>query len=411
MNQKLRCTVLLLLITTCSSVSKAQSFALSDSSMRETLTRAVQFWQLGKAKEAFLSLDSIDRQPIAAENATTKVKAALWTANYLMAQKKVKPAAPFLDSALIWAENHAIGEELIRAYDIYADWHVLAGNPKTAMVAKTAALHIRDSLQNRLVQHTIDSLEAAIAQLTAQLTEARTADQEAGNAVLQEAKSLKNWLYVAAAVCLILLIIIFLMNGTLQRLRNAPPAPVANAGTPKIVQSAKAGPPTIAPPPVDIRDTRGAAVPPPPPAAPAPAKPASPKPVTPPPLSGKDITLKLQEVELVLIRAEILGKYHNGETKAIRNLLNEYMAQLPFIMKTLDEAITKNESEPILLSLEHLKPYLQNFGMNNTLKLIQEVEEEAATEKVSKLLSRVFQIRNHCRRAADEGKALLEKIG
>jgi hypothetical protein len=49
--------------------------------------------------------------------------------------------------------------------------------------------------------------------------------------------------------------------------------------------------------------------------------------------------------------------------------------------------------------------------MQGTLQLIQEIEDEASTEKVSKLLSRVFQVRNHCRRAADESKALLEKLG
>jgi hypothetical protein len=86
------------------------------------------------------------------------------------------------------------------------------------------------------------------------------------------------------------------------------------------------------------------------------------------------------------------------------------MAQLPFIMKTLDDAITRNEADPILNSLEHLKPYLQTFGMSVTIKLISEIEAEAPTEKIAKLLSRVFQVRNHCRRAADEAKAILEKM-
>jgi hypothetical protein len=134
-------------------------------------------------------------------------------------------------------------------------------------------------------------------------------------------------------------------------------------------------------------------------------------PAEPAPLPNRETLLRLQGVELVLIRPEVLAAYQNGDMKAIRNLLNEYMAQLPFIMKTLDDAINRNETAPILLSLQHVKSYLKVFGMQATEKLIGEVESESATEKVSKLLSRVFQVRNHCRRAADEAKSLLEKVG
>lgn len=124
----------------------------------------------------------------------------------------------------------------------------------------------------------------------------------------------------------------------------------------------------------------------------------------------KETTSKLAEVELVLIKANVLANYKNGESKPIRNLLNEYMAQLPFIMKTLDDAITLNEKESIINSLEHLKTYIVSFGMQSTMTLINEIEKEAESEKVAKLLSRVFQVRNHCRRAADEAKSLLEKV-
>jgi hypothetical protein len=79
-------------------------------------------------------------------------------------------------------------------------------------------------------------------------------------------------------------------------------------------------------------------------------------------------------------------------------------------MKNLDDSITLNENEPILRSLEYLKPYLAAFGMQSTITMLKEIEDEAPSSKPTKLLSRVFQVRNHCRRALDESKSLLEKI-
>lgn len=415
MKYKFGFTILAVILIGIPGISGAQSVALSDSSLRETLTRAVLFWQAGKAKEAYLSLDTITGQLTSNENASTKVKAALWTANYLQAQKKVKAAAPFLDSAMVWSEKNALGEELIKTYEVYAEWHFLSGNPKTAFVAKEAAFKIRDSLNRKRIDFTIDSLNTVILQLQEEKEALRNDSISAKDTVSDEASSLRQWLYILSAVCVLLLVIVFLMNGTLQRLKHAPPAPAPAAPRLK-AEPEKHTSPAAAPVPAATEKPsqknqaskqsveQEKDIP-----AVVPATEVL-RPLTPPPLSSKDITLKLQDVELALIRADVLGKYNNGETKAIRNLLNEYMAQLPFIMKTLDDAITKNDSEPILLSLEHLKPYLNAFGMQNTMKLIFEIEEEAKTEKVSKLLSRVFQIRNHCRRAADESKALLEKI-
>ena len=388
MMKKCRLFCFLVLIAIAPKVLPAQ--ALSDSPLRETLTRAVQYWQSGKAKDAYLALDTITAEPLNAENAGTKVKAALWTANYLQAQFKVKSAAPFLDSAMVWAEQYAPGEELAKAYDAYAAWHISAGNPKTALVAKEAAWKIRDSLGRSGMEHTIDSLQQVITTLNKEQEEIISNKQSEATSVSNEAEGMKKWVYILGGLCVILLVIVFMMNGNLQRLRNSPPAPAPSA--PRVRQEtspskAEQEAPATTPPAEPIAKP-----------APAPAVPKS------------DIITRLEEVELVLIRAESLGKYNNGETRAIKNFLNEYMAQLPFIMKTLDDAITKNEAAPILNSLEHLKPYLQTFGMNGTMKLITEIETEAATEKVSKLLSRVFQVRNHCRRAADESKAILEKI-
>lgn len=381
--------------------ANAQNSTLPDSLLRTTLERAVQHWQAGKATDAYLALDSITATPTAAENASTKVKAALWTANYLIAQKKMMPAKRFLDSALTWGERFATADELRRTYEVYSDWHLAAGNPKTAMVAREAAWKISDSLRNESVQGAIDSLRRLAIAREAEVNRLKD-ENSAIRAVSDKAGSLKTWVYILGGVCALLLVIVFLLNGNLQRLRKAPPAPLPQAYEPSSKPAGRTAVPQPAEKPHDDDSAPEK------PLTPAPKPAAAPAPT--PILPVRDIVLRLKEVELVLINADTLSQYQNGETRPIRNLLNEYMAQLPFIMKTLDDAITKNDAAPILLSLEHLKPYIQSFGMQATHKLIEEIEEDAHKEKVSKLLSRVFQVRNHCRRAADESKALIDKL-
>jgi hypothetical protein len=372
---------------------------LPDSELRLTLERAVYHWQAGKATDAYLALDSIIATPSSAENAATKVKAALWTANYLTAQKKIPPAKRFLDSAMTWAEQFKTAEELRRTYEVYSEWHLAAGNPKTAMVAREAAWKITDSLQRESFIATIDSMRRL--GLAAESENNRLKSEiSAMQGVSAESETMKTWTYFLGGLCAVLLILVFLLNGNLQRLRNAPPAPAAQPVSPSARPGVRSST-QPQPDPSPVVAEAGKQSPPAPVSKPAPSTTVSP---------GRDIAGRLREVELVLINADTLSQHQNGETKAIRNLLNEYMAQLPFIMKTLDEAITKNEASPILLSLEHLRPYIHSFGMQSTNKLIEEIETDAEKEKVSKLLSRVFQVRNHCRRAADEAKALLEKL-
>lgn len=367
----------------------ARAQSLPDSSLRETLTRSVQHWQAGRAREAYLALDTLAAAALTPDNAATKVKAAIWTASYLQAQFRLKPAAIYLDSALIWAERYAPGEPLARAYDAYAAWHLAAGNPKTAMVAKEASWKIRDSVHTAVLQHRVDSLTQVNAALVQEQQETIRAVTSETTQAGSTASALQKWLYILGTACVILLVIVFLLNGNLQRLKRTPPAPLPAPPRTRTEETSPAAEEMIQ--------------------APTPAPP----PATPPrpaPSPNNEIILRLQNVELVLIRAESLGLHQKGDQRSIRNFLNEYMAQLPFIMKTLDDAITKNEAAPILNSLEHLKPYLHTFGMAGTMKLITEIEAEAGTEKISKLLSRVFQIRNHCRRAADEAKAILENL-
>lgn len=389
----------------------AQSPVLSDSSLKETLTRAVLRWKEGKAKEAFFALDSINDQTILPTNAITKIKASVWTATYLMAQRKNKPASAFLDSALRWAENHGQTEEQIRIYETYADWHLAVGNPKTALIAKEAAWAIKDSIGKNKLQIQVDSLLSIVQAFEMEKKEVSQKSQMNDSIVVQKNESLNNWIYILSGVLAVLVVVIFMMNGNLQRLRNLPPGPLPDNTLTQPRNRAKAvveAPATKEVTPIVESKT---------PVQEIPAKNEVKAEVSSQKAEKKELQIsntikdtaaKLGAVELVLIKAEILAQSKNGESKPIRNLLNEYMAQLPFIMKTLDDAITLNEKETILNSLEHLKSYLVSFGMNSTLTLIEEIEKESENQKVAKLLSRVFQVRNHCRRAADEAKSLLE---
>lgn len=406
--------LLLILLVTSSFKADAQAPVITDSSLQETLTRAVYLWKEGKAKDTFISLDSINEQVITVDNSVTKIKAAVWTANYLMAQRKLKPASSFLDSATIWAENFSLGNELIKVYETYSDWHLASGNPKTAMFAKEAAWKIKDSLSKKEMLMQMDSLQSILNSFEKDKLKTKESNEQNDSVLALENARLQNWIYILSGVCFVLLILLFMMNGNLQRLRRTPPSPLPDAtlSRPRVVTK-----PVIVPSPfvaeIPAPEIKKETIPPPiiseekPDATTAKAEKKELQ------ISNNihSTTAKLAEVELILIKADVLAKYKNGESKPIRNLLNEYMAQLPFIMKTLDDAIALNEKDTILNSLEHLKTYLVLFGMQSTLTLISEIEEESKTEKVSKLLSRVFQVRNHCRRAADEGKSLLEKIG
>ena len=399
--KSLRLLLFSLIIQFCGSAC----FASGDSLLRETLTRAIASWQAGDAKLAYLSLDSIDRTELSGNNAGTKARAAIWTATYLQAQKKIKPAARFLDSALAWSIRYQLPEEQIRGYEAYATWHLAAGNPKTALIAREAAWKIQDSIQSRAYVQQIDSLSATITRLEAKIGSYENGSLATAQAKDEQSAGQLRWVYILAGVCLVLLLIVFLLNGQLQKLKASPPAPaptskpaaskaapvpavnITDVSTPK--ETAKPvktdSPPVVSEAPTPIEE---------------PVKPPAPG----------ALVHKLAEVELVLIKADILSRYNKGDAKSIRQLLNEYMAQLPFIMKSIDDTIGGNDAGAIVQALSHLKSYLHYFGMQGTLQLIQEIEDEASTEKVSKLLSRVFQVRNHCRRAADESKALLEKL-
>jgi hypothetical protein len=136
-----------------------------------------------------------------------------------------------------------------------------------------------------------------------------------------------------------------------------------------------------------------------------------------PPEKTKDVykdhhslTARISAVELVLIQADTLGWKMNGDGKATHKILQRYVDDFNSLTKAIDDAIAANKASEIISSLELLRPYLEAFGMNGTTKMVDEIKLEGANVKVNKMLSRVFQIRNHARRALDEAKAILEKV-
>lgn len=372
-----------------------QAAVSGDSLLKEILTRGVLHWKEGKGKDAFLALDSITATPANAENAGTKIKAALWTAFYLQEQKKNRAAGPFLDSALSIARTYRLTEETKRVLEACSDWHLANGDAKTAMKLKEEAWKIQDSLVRASNKAQLDSMQALLGKnrKAAIVEDDPAAAEEKTDST--ENNSFWKWLFGALSALILIILASRFLKKQPDKIQYTPPPADIRTGTANtsrvLIRKPETTADTIKTEPESRETVSGSEVP--------------------KTMPAREVLPKLRGVELVFIKAEILSGYQNGDLKSIRNLLNEYIAQLPFIMKTLDEAISKNEMAPILLSLDHVKTYLQCFGMQSTEKLILEVEAEAYTEKVSKLLSRVFQVRNNCRRAADEAKVLLERIG
>lgn len=363
--------------------------------MRDQLTHAVITWKSGNAKEAFLTLDSIISVPSDKNNSETKIKAAIWTATYLQQQFKYKQARFFIDSALIWSNQFKIGTSLQRSYETLSQWYNATGNLPGVISANESANKIKDSLQQITFRSGIDSLQKKINLLVEQnatLAEKVSKENEINAASIPNHKT---WIYILIGVVVLLIILLLMMNSSLQRLRSFPPAPTIPTEKRKI-------PPAPELQDVKVTDVRKII---------NSSEEKNKKSFT-QTNATNELTVRLSEVELVLINVNSLVNYSNGDSKAIRNLLIEYNTQLPLIMKALDKAIADSDVSEIVNSLGFLKSYLVPFGMETTLNWITEIEDEViAGAKVSKLLSRVFQIRNHCRRAMDETKSILEKSG
>ena len=363
----------------------------TDSLLNEQLTRGVQSWKQGNALLAYQQLDSVNSKPINASIATVKVKSAIWTATYLQEQRKYRPAAAFLDSALAWSKLYNLFNEQKRVLNAYGNWYTATGNLKAAFAMKEASWKLADSLNTVNWQQKVDSIAANFEKLKAEIaTKDKSAvEKEQVSAINGDTKTL----WILGVVIAVLLIIIFLMNGNLQRLKNSPPAPLRRNPEPT---SSKV---------VTVENERKVTS-----SIPSEDKIVAEPKVVETPKENYGLTARLSEVELVLIKADVLSIKGKGENKTVRSILDEYLTNLPAIIKQLDDAIADNKNDIILRSLADLKPYLDKFGMVSTSAWILEVEREYPEVKMNKLLSKVFQVRNHCRRAADEAKALQEKM-
>ncbi|MFM9009133.1 MAG: hypothetical protein ACKORE_11200, partial [Bacteroidota bacterium] len=402
----------------------APSFGQSgtDSLLRETLTRAVAHWQDGRALNAFLALDSIHATALNQTNATTKTRGAYWTASYLLAQRKGRSAIAFTDSALSWSKRFGLLEEQTKVLSLKIQVSEALGDRSGAERSRELLSNLNDSLKVVPLQNTIDSLKSRLAALEKQPMNAGDEEQsDAGNGG-KSSNGSTLWMLISALLT-VTTVYFYRKSRNTHPPSYLPGSNVAPA-TVRSQQSSKADPGNTAtgnrPKPASAPQN----------ISPATNEPDVPlfipvvqdqKPKTentdsrnihlPPAGTIPQETLqKLRGVELVLIKPEVLAGYRDGDVKAIRNLLNEFLAQLPFFMKTLDDAIAQNEIAPILLALGHVKDYLRQFGMASTEKLIDEVETESSTERISRLLSKVFQVRNHCRRAADETKSILANL-
>ncbi len=383
-------------------VGQASGVVVPDSVLKEQLTRAVQIWKLGKPLSAYQTLDSITSQQLTQENASSKVKAAIWTATYLQEQKKLKPAAKFLDSALTWASQYAKGEELKRSYEAYSNWHIATGNIKSAIAAQNKANDIKDSLSQLISQTSIDSLIKINSELQSKINvQANVSKQE----VVEKPSTVNDTtIWIMGISIFVLLILVFLLNGKVSRLNSAPPVHyVKKENTPKIAVSKQEvkiineekktlaeishdETVTVAPSAEKLKNLAAVAK------------------------DTNALTIKLSTVELILIRADIFAEKVNGESKMAARTLQKYVDEFPSMMKKLDDAIANNDADAILKSTVEFRTPLDTFGMVSTVTWIDEIEAEAPDAKVNKLLSRVFQVRNHVRRALDEAKAILEKV-
>lgn len=378
----------------------------TDSLLREQLTRAVRTWQSGEVRSTYLLLDSILARPVQADLAQVMSRASIRTGQYLTEQKKLNAALPFIDSAYNWSNRFLLGEELVRSYEAYAAWWSARGNTAQTAAMNQLATKVRDSLQAQQSARQQDSITTLITGLETEVAElkSRLNEKESATAAAPTGQLLIYQLGLVASLLALVLCLIFL-----RRKKSAhPPASVAPAQAavpekPAEVHKVAAEP--KASPAAEVAKPASAQL-----VAAAETKVLSQKEVNSRHEKIRELTDRLSEVELVLIRADVLSKNAEGENKVARHKLHEYLLQFPGIMGKLDEQVTRSSVSGIMEALNQLKPYLEFFGMSGTLVWVEEFERDSPEVKLNKLLSRVFQVRNHCRRAADEAKALHEKL-
>ena len=338
--------------------------SLSVEELNQIYDRGVKYWETGNGRNSFYTLDSLRKIDLTTENANIKSKGMVYLAKSFYSQKNYRYAINYLNLALIFGKDVLDSDARLGIYDMLITCHHETKNNPQETYYTQLKKSISDSIQTAKMQFQVDSLKQALeAQKTTPIAatgnENPASPQGTSNGINNNNS---NYLLIIAIAVLAIGILLFM----LLRKRDS-----GSSGKQKTIEIPK----------IDAGASKG----------------------------SNGLAEKIAKIELVFIRAEVLGEY--GNKKAVVKIINDYNTQLPLIIKNLDDAITTNDNEPIINALSYLKPYLTAFGMAATLAMLNEVEVEAPTEKTTKLLSRVFQIRNHIRRAHDETKALVEVLG
>lgn len=337
---------------------------LSIEELNQQYDRGVKYWESGNGRTSFYTLDSLRKIDLTSENASIKSKGMIYLAKCFYSQKNYRYAINYLNLALMFGKGILNSDTLLSVYDMLITCHHETKNKSQETYFSQLKKSITDSIQTAKMQYQVDSLKQA---LEAQKNKPGPAVENENPTAIQSTPTSStnnstNYLLIIAVAVFAIGVLLFMFFRK------------SNGGN-----SGKSTPIEI--PKIDVSSNKG----------------------------NNALVEKIAKVELVFIRAEVLGEY--GNKKTVVKIINDYNTQLPLIIKNLDEAITTNDNEPIINALSYLKPYLTAFGMSATLAMLNEVESEAPTEKTTKLLSRVFQIRNHIRRAHDETKALIDMLG
>jgi len=346
-------------------VKSLKSTIFTDVELNQKFERGVGLIQSGDIVSGCAILDSFILFNPTQQYSNIKSKAMTELAKYFYDKSKFQYVINYVDLAIKFGKDSIAMDSRLLMYDMLINsYHNTNNNSKEAFYIQLKK-STSDSLATIKMQLQVDSLKQELENkknIPDTTTEKRNQTVNQPTSTIEKNNSNNNYLLIIAISFTAIIILLFML---LRKNKESINVKTTNKEIPKI----------------DVATNK----------------------------SSQGLVEKIAKVELVFIRAEVLGEY--GNKKTVVKIINDYNTQLPLIIKNLDEAITTNDNEPIINALSYLKPYLTAFGMSTTLAMLNEVESEAPTEKTTKLLSRVFQIRNHIRRAHDETKALVEVLG
>ncbi|MCE2847290.1 MAG: hypothetical protein LW707_09740, partial [Sphingobacteriales bacterium] len=309
-----------------------------------------------------------------------EVLAAYWTASYLLAQRKGRSAVPFADSSLNWSMRFGLTEEQAKVLSLKIQVSESIGDRSGADRSRELLSNLNDSLKVAPLLNTIDSLKSRLAQFEQQPTALAEDDKsETGNSS-NSSTGLSVWMFISALLAATTLLY--------YRKSKQTPPPSHSPGSSDLTRPVSTQ--------ANIPSGNGN----------SPIGSGNrPKPASPP----QSATLAPTDPDVPLFIPVVQDQKPKNESADSRNI------NLPPAGTIHQDTLKKLRGvELVLIKAEvlaaYVKDYLRQFGMASTEKLIDEVETESSTERISRLLSKVFQVRNHCRRAADETKSILTNL-